>query len=229
LLAQIDEALVGLKPGEEAEAEVEMPAQHPNPQMKGKKAVFKLKLNEIKERVLPELDDEFAKDLGEYDDLEGLKGSLRQQLKKQLEAQAEGTLAEELVKQLVEKNPIDLPPALVKQQLQASERELMQQARAAGQAPGALPPEVRAQLQKDSEMKVRAGLLMAQIAKAEGIKIGDKELEEGMKELAADSGKNIAKVKAEYRDPKKREMLIGMILEDKVLDIIQSKAKIEDS
>jgi trigger factor len=105
----------------------------------------------------------------------------------------------------------------------------MQQARAAGQAPGALPPEVRAQLQKDSEMKVRAGLLMAQIAKAEGIKIGDKELEEGMKELAADSGKNIAKVKAEYRDPKKREMLIGMILEDKVLDIIQSKAKIEDS
>ena len=78
-------------------------------------------------------------------------------------------------------------------------------------------------------MKVRAGLLMAQIAKSEGIKIGDQELEEGMKELAAESGKNIAKIRAEYRDPKKREMLIGMILEDKVLDIIQSKAKIHDS
>ena len=68
---------------------------------------------------------------------------------------------------------------------------------------------------------------MAEIAKKENIKIGDAEIEEGLTELAEQSGKNVAKVRAEYRDQKKREMLIGMILENKVLDIIEAKAKIE--
>ncbi|MNC96037.1 trigger factor [compost metagenome] len=77
-------------------------------------------------------------------------------------------------------------------------------------------------------MKVRAGLLMAEIAKKESIKIGDAEIEAGLTELAEQSGKNVAKLRAEYRDPQKREMLIGMILENKVLDIIESKANISE-
>jgi trigger factor len=76
---------------------------------------------------------------------------------------------------------------------------------------------------------VRAGLLMAEIAKKEGIKIGEPEIEEGIKELAEQTGKNAAKLRVEYRDPKRREMLVGMILENKVLDIIESKSKIEEA
>ena len=89
--------------------------------------------------------------------------------------------------------------------------------------------ELRSQIQQDSEVKVRAGLLMAEIAKTEGIQIGDAELEEGLKELAEQTGKNVAKLRVEYRDQKKREMLIGMILENKVLDIIEAKAKISEA
>jgi trigger factor len=69
---------------------------------------------------------------------------------------------------------------------------------------------------------------MAAIAKQEQIKIGDAEIEKGIEELAAQTGKNVAKVRAEYRDAKKREMLVGMILENKVLDIIEAKANIEE-
>jgi trigger factor len=69
---------------------------------------------------------------------------------------------------------------------------------------------------------------MAEIAKKEGIQIGNEELENGMKELAEQTGQPLAKVKAQYKDQKKREMLIGMILENKVLDIIEAKAKIEE-
>jgi trigger factor len=69
---------------------------------------------------------------------------------------------------------------------------------------------------------------MAEIAKKEGLKIGEPEIEEGLAELAEQSGKNVAKLRAEYRDPKKREVLVGMILENKVLDIIQSRGKIEE-
>ena len=228
LIAAIDEALTGKKPGDEAEAEVEMPDAHPHPALKGQKATFKITLKDLKERVLPEADDEFAKDLGDFDTLAELEKDLSERLEKQLKEQADNSVAEQLVKELVAKNPIPLPPSLVQRQSQVTEQEVLMQARRQGQQ-GQIGDELRARIRSESEEKVRAGLLMAEIAKTEGIQIGDPEIEEGLKELADQSGKNIAKLRAEYRDDKKREMLIGMILENKVLDIIESKAKIEDA
>lgn len=226
LLPEIHQALLTKQPGDEATTEVAMSESHPNPELRGKRAVFRLTVKELKERVLPALDDEFAKDLGDFDSLDALKQALLEDLGKRLGEQADNSVAEALVHRLVEANPIDVPQSLVRQQTQASEQEFVAQARARGQQIRSLPPELREQFQKDSETKVRAGLLMAEIAKTEQIKIGDKELEEGMAEIAQQTSKNIAKVRAEYRDPKKREMLFGMILENKVLDILQAKAKI---
>ncbi len=227
LLPNIEQAVLEKKSGESATAEVAMGDAHPNLQLRGKTAQFKIEIKDLKERVLPDLDDEFAKDLGDFDGLAALKEELSKDLEKRLIEQADNAVAEALVAKLVEANPIAIPPALVQQQNQLSEQEVLAQARARGQQVRGLPAELRESIQKDSETKVRAGLLMAEIAKKEALKIGDKEIEEGMTELAEQTGKNIAKIRAEYRDPKKREMLVGMILENKVLDIIQSKAKIE--
>jgi trigger factor len=69
---------------------------------------------------------------------------------------------------------------------------------------------------------------MAEIAKAKQIQITDQDIEKGYEELAEQTGKNVAKVKAEYRDAKKREMLVGMILEDKILDMMESAAKVTE-
>ena len=228
LLQPIEEALTGLSTGNSADAQVEMPDGHPHAKLRGKTATFVLTLKDLKERVLPELDDEFAKDLGEFETLADLKKDVSERLEKQAKERAENAVAEQLVVELVKANPIPLPPTLVERQVRLTEQEVLSQARRQGQQAGALGDELRAKIQQDSEVKVRAGLLMAEIAKKEGIKIGDKEIEEGLKELAEQSGKNIAKVRAEYADAKRREMLVGMILENKVLDIIESKAKIED-
>jgi trigger factor len=78
-------------------------------------------------------------------------------------------------------------------------------------------------------MKVRAGLLMAEIAKAKSLTLTEDDIEKGYAELAEQTGKNVNKVKAEYRDQKKQEMLRGMILEDKILDVIEAAAKLSDS
>jgi trigger factor len=107
------------------------------------------------------------------------------------------------------------------------ERELVQAARRAGQL-GELTADVRQRLRADAEMKVRAGLLMAEIAKEKKIQINDADVEKGYVELAEQTGKNVAKVKAEYRDAKKREMLLGMILEDKILDLLEGAATVTD-
>jgi len=229
LLAPIDEALTGKKAGETAEASVEMPKNHPHPALKGKTAVFKLTLKDIKERVLPALDDELAKDVGEeLATLDDLKKEITKRLEKQLKDSSDNAVAEQLVVELVKANPIPLPPSLVQRQMQLTEQEVLSQARRQGQNVSGVGDELKQKILEDSEVKVRAGLLMAEIAKKEGIKIGDTEIEEGIAELAEQSGKNVAKVRAEYRDANRREMLIGMILENKVLDIIEAKAKIEE-
>jgi len=229
LIPEIETALLGKSIGDQAEATVEMPPQHPHPKLAGKSAVFALTLKDLKERVLPEADDEFAKDVGEFDTLDALKKDISGTLEKQSKEESDNKLAEQLVIELVKANPVPVPPSLVERQMRVTEQEILQRARSQGQKATGVGDELRGQIQQDSEVKVRAGLLMAEIAKAEGIQIGDAELEEGLKELAEQTGKNVAKLRVEYRDQKKREMLIGMILENKVLDIIEAKAKISEA
>jgi trigger factor len=229
LIPEIESALLGKGIGEQAEATVELPAGHPHPKLAGKSALFTLTLKDLKERVLPEADDEFAKDVGDFETLDALKQDITASLEKQSKEESDNKLAEQLVIELVKANPVPLPPSLVERQKRVTEQEILERARSQGQQATGLAQELRAQIQQDSEVKVRAGLLMAEIAKTEGIQIGNDEIEEGLKELAEQTGKNVAKLRVEYRDQKKREMLIGMILENKVLDIIEAKAKISEA
>ncbi len=228
LLAQIDEAVLGKSVGDTASAEVPMPAQHPHPKLRGKTAKFAITLKDLKERVLPAADDEFAKDVGEFETLVALKEDIKKKLEAQAKEQSDNSLAEQLVLELVKANPVPVPPSLVERQMRLTEQEILTRARSQGQRVTGLGDELRGKLVEDSEIKVRAGLLMAEIAKKEGIVIGNEEIENGLKELAEQTGQNLAKVRAQYKDQQKREMLIGMILENKVLDIIESKAKIEE-
>lgn len=225
---EIETALAGAKSGDQLDATVKMPEAHPHPALKGQDARFSLSVSEVKERKLPALDDEFAKDLGDFETLAALEDDVKKQLETAKKEQSDSVLAERLVKALVEANPIPVPPSLVAQQMRVSEQEVLQRARQLGQTAGGVGAELRQRIQEDSELKVRAGLLMAEIAKAEKIQIGNAEIEEGLSELAAQTGKNVAKLRAEYAEPKKRELLVGMILENKVLDIIEAKAKIVD-
>lgn len=228
LIQAIDAALRGKNVGDATEAVVTMSPNHQVPRLRGKDATFKLLVKDLKERVLPVADDEFAKDLGEFASLEELKTKLREELEKEFKDQSDTKLAEQLVMALVQANDVPVPSVLVQQQAAMTEQEILQKARSQGNDARNLGEELRGKILLDSEIKVKAGLLMAEIAKREGIRIGDAELEKGLEELAAQTGKNVAKLRAEYREPRKRELLIGMILENKVLDILESKAKITD-
>ena len=226
VLPEIENALLGQRPPFETNVEVQVPAANAHPELRGKTAVFAIALRDLKTRVLPALDDEFAKDLGEFDNLDALKKSIAEDLEKRAQEAADNTVAQRLVAELVKANPIEVPPSLVQQQLQVTEQEILRQSRAQGRG-HQLSQELRRSLIQDSEIKVRAGLLMAEIAKAKGIQIGQADIEEGLKGLAEQTGKNLAKVRAEYATQQKREMLVGMILENKVLDIIEEAAQIE--
>lgn len=225
---ELEAALRGATSGETKTCEVEMPEGHPHPKLAGKKVQFSVTLGDVKERVLPEADDDLAKDLGDFETLAQLKESIKEQLAAREKEQADNVLAERLVKALVEANPVPLPPSLVNQQMRMSEQEIVMRARSQGQQVTGVGDELREKIKEDSETKVRAGLIMAEIAKKESIQIGPEQIEEGLQELAQQTGKNVAKLRVEYSEPQRREMLVGMILENKVLDLIESKAKITD-
>ncbi len=226
-MKEIEDALDGAAAGTKKDVTIQFPPTHPSADLKGKPGTFHIELKEIKERVLPALDDEFAKDCGEYENLAGLKAKLEADQEKALKQKQSEAVAEQLVAELCSANPIPVPPSLVSQQAALTEREIAQAARRAGQRLDSA--ELRARINADAEQKVRAGLLMAEIAKIKEIKVDNDDIEKGYVELAEQSGKNVAKIKAEYRDAKKREMLIAMILEDKILDLLEGAAKIDET
>ena len=222
-MKDIETAVTGANVDEEREVTITFPTNHSAPDLRGKPGVFKLVVKSIKERILPKIDDELAKDCGEFENLDALKKDVTEKLEKNAKQRQSEQVAEQLVVELCKANPLPVPPSLVDQQGQMTERELAQATRRSGQAFN-LTQDMRTRIRMDAEVKVRAGLLMAEIARIKEIKVTNDDIEKGYVELAEQTGKNVAKVKAEYRDPKRREMLIAMILEDKILDLLEGAA-----
>lgn len=227
-LPEIDEVLVGKNVGDKATAEHTFPAEHPREDFRAKKGTFTITVSDLKERVLPTLDDEFAKDIG-FDTLIALRADIHTKLEKNAKDRSETVLAEQIVDKLNSENTCDVPPSLVEQQSRIMEQEVLQSARRMGQR---ITQEqynaLHAAILADAEKKVRAGLLMAAIARKNEFKVTDDDIEKGLAELAEETGKNVAKLRVEYREKSKRDILIGMILEDKILDFIETKSNIKD-
>jgi trigger factor len=229
VLPELDKALGGKKAGDKVDADAKFPDEHPRADFKGKTGRFAITLTEVKEKVLPNLDDEFAKDMGQFQTIVELRADVHDKLSKQAKDQSEIAVAEQIVTKLNESNQVDVPPSLVEQQTRIMEQEVVMQARRLGQRfTQAQANEMAAKIRVDAERKVRAGLLMAAIAQKLEMKIGDEDIEKGLQELAQETGKNVAKLRVEYREKSKRDMLIGMILEDKILDLIEGKAKVKE-
>jgi len=227
LLPELDAGLYGMAVDDQRDVQAALPDAHPRKEIAGKLGSFHVTLKDLKERILPALDDELAKDVGSFQTLVELRADIHTKLEKMLKDRAESALADQIVEKLNDRNPLDVPPSLVEQQCRMMEMEIVQNARRAGHRVAKEDfQKVHDRVHADAEKKVRAGLLMAAIARKLEMKITDDDIQKGLQELAADSGKNIAKVRAEYQDPQRRQILIGMILEDKVLDVIERKANI---
>jgi trigger factor len=227
ILPELEAGLAGKVVDDKFEVEARFPDAHSSKELAGKVGTLNVLVKDVKERVLPALDDEFAKDVGSFQTLVELRADVHTKLEKMLKDRAESALAEQIVEKLNEKNPLDVPPSLVEQQCRMMEMELLQSARRAGQRVSQDDfQKVHGQVHADAEKKVRAGLLMGAIAKKLEIKVTDQDIQKGLEELAAETGKNVAKVRAEYNDPQRRQILVGMILEHKVLTLIEEKANV---
>jgi trigger factor len=227
LLDEIDEGLVGATVGEKRSIRIERPETDPNPDFAGKKVSFDVTVKELRERVLPELDDELAKDVGEYQTLLELRLKLRERLEEAAKGRAQDRLRELAVEKLVEKNPIPVPPSLVDQQLRSMLGEYLQILKMIGQKPDLTEAGVE-EMKKRAEQKVRAAILLGELSRRESIQVGEADVDARIRQIAERTGKHVAKVKADHSG-EKREQLETQILEDKLIQYLLDNASITDA
>jgi trigger factor len=225
LLAELKSALIGKSVGDTATVELTFPEAQGS-DFAGKQGVFDITVKEIKEKVVPALDDEFAKDV-EHGSLAELRQKTRERLETQAREQIEGDLQEQLIDKILEKNPVELPPSLVAQQEQAMLQEYLRMIRMTGQAPN-LGDNFMQDTKEQAARRVRAALLLGAIATEHNIRVEASDLDARLDEIAQRSGKHVAKVRAELQG-ERREALESQILEAKLLEYLLSQATITES
>jgi trigger factor len=226
LLPALKEGLLGMQPGEEKTIDVAFEDDHPNPDLQGKTAQFAVRAKELHQKLLPELDDEFAKDCGDFETLLELRLKIREGLEGSAKQQSDAQLKDQLIEGLIQANDIQVPPSMVQQQQQMMMYEMAQYMQMAGQqgAPGA---DFFSGVEQRAQRRVQAGLLLAALARQEGIDVTEADLDAKFQEIADQTGKHIAKVRADYQEAQ-RDALESQLLEEKVMALLTERAKINE-
>lgn len=187
-----EEQLVGLEAGAEKDVEVSFPEEYHAAELAGKPATFKVKIHEIKTKELPELDDEFAKDVDEEaETLEELKASIKARLTESKKNESEQNLRDSLVRQATENAEIDLPEVMIETEVDRMLQEFEQRLQMQGmnlelyfQFSGQDEDALRNQMKVDAEQRVRTNLTLEAIAQAEALEADDEAVNEEMKKMA---------------------------------------------
>lgn len=229
--ADFETKLVGAKKGEPRELEVAFPSNHGNKSLAGKGVTFLVEVKDIRERVLPELDDDFARDLGDFENLDSLRAAIREQLQAQRQKEIDTEVRQQLADELIARNPFEIPEGLVEHELRnmletiryrlASQNLTLEQA--------GLDEETFKQQNRDrAEQRARSSLLLQQLAQQEGLQISDEELDEKLRRTGEDMQRPHEKVKEFYEENNLMEPLRRQLLEDKVFDFLLDQAEVRE-
>lgn len=197
-----EEQLIGAAVGEERDVTVTFPEEYHAPDLAGKEAIFKCVVHEIKEEELPELNDDFAKDVSEVDTLEALKAETREKLEKAAESRALNKMKNDVIEQVYLANDIDIPRVLVEEEIDAMMNEFNQQLSYQGltmeqyftflQKDAA---SFRDELREEAGKKVKTRMLVEAVAKAESIEATKEELDKELELMAIQYKMDVEKIR----------------------------------
>ncbi len=182
-------------------------------------------VKDLKQKVVPELNDELAQNSGEAETLDELREKTRQKLLEADEKRAIEEARQRLIEVVLEKNDVPVVPALVEQHL---DRVIQLQAAMMGMDPNLFAGDetIKDRLREDAEKTVRGTLLIGAIAKAEEVEVHDADVEKKLAEIASQRGENVARVRSDYEKQGRIEQLKASLREEKTLDLLMSKANI---
>lgn len=226
LRPEFEAALPGMLPGECKSVEVDFPADDENEKLRGQRVRFAVTLQQVAEVLLPTVDDEFAKDCGDYADLASLREKIGNDQRAAVDRQQKSSIRDKLIDRLIEANDVALPPSMVQQQHQQIVFEHMNFLKWVGLPLQAPDDELRQSMRMRAERRVRAGLLLSALARQENVSVDAEEIQQRLMEIADRSGKHPAKVRADYQNEDRLEALTSKILEEKIMNLLQSRAQI---
>ena len=218
MIPGFEEQLVGAVSGDERDLEVAFPDEYGNPELAGKSAVFAASVTAIRRRELPELDDDFAKDLGDFETLDEVRDKIRKNLQERLQRSSDETLHRSLLDDLVTRTSFEVPPTMVERQLESQikqfERQL--QGRFSESELRARVSQMREEGWDDARRRVREALLLQTVAEQAELEASDEEISARLEEMATGQGV----------DPKMmREMAEGQGWLDAIsAELVDSKA-----
>ena len=226
-----EDQLLGLRVGDEHAFDVTMPEDHADEKLRGKSVRFEVKLVALKRRELPALDDEFAKDVSNFETLAELRADLERRIREGRAAEQKRLEREALVEALVAANPFPVPPTLVESQLRARIQRMLTQfggAKLDREVLGPLVQRWQEELRPQVEREVRLALLAPEIAKREGIAVGDEEIDAQLARIAEASKRKLTEVKREYREHGLLDALRAGLVEQKVVEFALAAANVSD-
>ena len=187
-----EEQLIGVTPGEKKDVVVTFPEEYHAPDLAGKEAVFHCLVHEIKEEQLPELDDEFAKDVSEYDTLEELNKANRERLENYAKLSAENQMKDKAVEIVVDANEVEIPASMVNDEIDRMINELNQQLRYQGisveqylEYVGKNMADFREEIKPEAEKAVKVRIILTGVVEAEKIEVSAEEMEAEIEKMAA--------------------------------------------
>jgi trigger factor len=231
----IDAHLTGKKEGDVVEIAQPYPTGHPDPRVAGKTVQFRLSITAVKQKTLPALDDEFAKDCGSYASLQELKDKLRGQMEQALKRDIEESYKDTILSRLADTHHFELPETLVEQELETIVRQKLQE-RQRGQgldpsspAAGEAVAQIREEQQDAARRRVKVGLILEAVAEKEGLSVSQEDLNHEVAKLASELRMPLADLvkMIQAGGQESIEKLRTKILADKALDFVYRHAVIQ--
>ncbi len=228
-----EDQLVGAEIGKEVEVNVTFPTEYHAENLAGKEATFKCTVHSIQEKEMPELDDEFAKDVSEFDTLDAYKADIREKLVKRAEDTAEQQFENECVEKLVEGMEVEIPEAMIEDMVEDLMREMETTMMYQGfnmemfcKYTGQTIEQIREQRKPEAENRVKATLALEALRRAENVEASEEDIDEAMKEYTESRQKSLEEYKATMSEGEK-SYFTELANTRKTLDVLKNYAKAE--
>ena len=229
---EFTENLTGVRPEETKAFVVEYPENFSSPPLAGKKVEYIAEITAVRKKELPELDDEWAKSLGEFDSVDAVRTKLREDLEARATAEADHNVRSEVMRKLVEAHPFEVPQSLVEQQTDYRLEEVANQMAQRGIDPRKAPLDwnrAREELRAQAEQDVRATMLMEKIAETENITVSEEEVEAEIESYAIASQQSIEQVRAALTKNGGERSIAQRLRNRKALDLLIENARVTDA
>ena len=224
-----EEQMVGMNPGEEKDLNVKFPEEYQAKELAGKDAVFHVKLHDIKEKELPELDDEFAKDVSEFDTLDEYKADIRAKLEEQNKQRADAAYENALIEKVAENATVEIPQVMIERQIDNMMREFEMRLMYQGlrlddyfTITGSKAEDARAEFAKDADTRVKVQLVLEAIQEAEKIEATPEELDAEIAKMAEQANKPVEEYRASLQ-PQDMAYLTDMIVMRKTVALLKGE------